>query len=235
MGTLRGLIRVGSEIARLGWERPGETTDLLDQAEQVLFDLSQGRVQSEFSHIEELLKESFERITALYEAGVDVTGVAVGLPRARQAHVGVPAGQPDHRRRAPVDGKVGARALRRGEHRRAPRHPGRAVHARDVEVRGDAAADVQRGQGRVAAPPHRQARAGRLVAADRGVRQADEGADLRRRHGLGDDDGHPLEVAAPEVAAPEPRADHRRLPPADDVGHRRSRTACRRCRRSRGS
>src|SRR5438132_12417209 len=39
MATLRGLIRVGSEIARLGWERPGETTDLLDQAEQTLFDL----------------------------------------------------------------------------------------------------------------------------------------------------------------------------------------------------
>ncbi len=79
MGTLRGLIRVGQEIARLGWERPGETTDLLDQAEQVLFDLSQGRVQSEFSHIEELLKESFERITALYEAGVEVTGVPTGF------------------------------------------------------------------------------------------------------------------------------------------------------------
>ena len=79
MGTLRGLIRVGQEIARLGWERPGETTDLMDQAEQVLFDLSQGRVQSEFSHIEELLKESFERITALYEAGVDVTGVPSGF------------------------------------------------------------------------------------------------------------------------------------------------------------
>src|SRR5438876_8412917 len=79
MATLRGLIRVGSEIARLGWERPGETTDLLDQAEQVLFDLSQGRVQGDFSHIEELLKESFERITALYEAGADVTGVPTGF------------------------------------------------------------------------------------------------------------------------------------------------------------
>src|SRR5947208_4284600 len=56
MATLRGLIRVGQEIQRLGWDRPGETTDLLDQAEQVLFELSQGRVQGDFSHIEELLK-----------------------------------------------------------------------------------------------------------------------------------------------------------------------------------
>ena len=41
--TLRGLIRVGGEIARLGWERPGETPELVDRAEQMLFDLSQER------------------------------------------------------------------------------------------------------------------------------------------------------------------------------------------------
>src|SRR5512132_4155142 len=79
MATLRGLIRAGGEIARLGWERPGDTTDLVDRAEQVVFDLSQARVSSEFSHIEELLKDSFERITALYEAGADVTGTPSGF------------------------------------------------------------------------------------------------------------------------------------------------------------
>src|ERR671936_2548863 len=77
--TLRGLIRAGSEIARLGWDRPGETAELVDRAEQVLFELSQERTRGEFSHIEELLKESFERITALYESGADVTGVPSGF------------------------------------------------------------------------------------------------------------------------------------------------------------
>jgi replicative DNA helicase len=77
--TLRGLIRAGGEIARLGWERPGDPTELVDQAEQIVFDLSQQRATSEFSHIEELLKESFERITALYESGADVTGVPSGF------------------------------------------------------------------------------------------------------------------------------------------------------------
>ena len=76
--TLRGLIRVGGEIARLGWDRPGETPDLVDRAEQIMFELSQQRVSSEFSHIETLLKESFERITALYEAGAEITGVPSG-------------------------------------------------------------------------------------------------------------------------------------------------------------
>jgi replicative DNA helicase len=78
MATLRGLIRVGSEVAQLGWNRPGETTDLVDRAEQIVFELSQSRVTSEFAHIETLLKESFERITALYEAGADVTGTPSG-------------------------------------------------------------------------------------------------------------------------------------------------------------
>jgi replicative DNA helicase len=77
--TLRGLIRVGGEIARLGWERPGETPELVDRAEQILFDLSQEKATSEFSHIETLLKESFERITQLYESGADVTGVPSGF------------------------------------------------------------------------------------------------------------------------------------------------------------
>jgi replicative DNA helicase len=76
--TLRGLIRAGSEIARLGWERPGETAELVDRAEQVLFELSQEKATSEFAHIEALLKESFERITQLYESGADVTGIPSG-------------------------------------------------------------------------------------------------------------------------------------------------------------
>ncbi|HLE98276.1 MAG TPA: replicative DNA helicase, partial [Gaiellaceae bacterium] len=79
MATLRGLVRAGQEISRLGQERPGEVTDLVDRAEQIVFELGQQRVTSDFSHIELLLKESFERITQLYEAGVEITGVPSGF------------------------------------------------------------------------------------------------------------------------------------------------------------
>jgi replicative DNA helicase len=79
MATLRGLVRAGQEITRLGHDRPGEVIDLVDRAEQIVFELAQQRVTSDFSHIEALLKESFERITQLYEAGVDVTGVPSGF------------------------------------------------------------------------------------------------------------------------------------------------------------
>jgi replicative DNA helicase len=78
MSTLRGLVRAGQEIARLGQERPGEVTDLVDRAEQIVFELGQQRVTSDFAHIEFLLKESFERITQLYEAGAEITGIPSG-------------------------------------------------------------------------------------------------------------------------------------------------------------
>src|SRR5205823_1171295 len=80
MATLRGLVRAGSEIARLGMDREGDdATELVDRAEQIIFELSQSRVAGDFSHIEELLKESFERITALYESGADIAGIASGF------------------------------------------------------------------------------------------------------------------------------------------------------------
>jgi replicative DNA helicase len=79
VATLRGLVRVGQEIARLGQERAGETQDLVDRAEQLVFDLAQQRVTGDFAHIQSLLLEGFERITQLYEAGAELTGVPSGF------------------------------------------------------------------------------------------------------------------------------------------------------------
>jgi replicative DNA helicase len=93
MATLRGLVRAGQEIARLGMEREGlAAEELVDKAESVVFDLSQERVAGEFTHIEDLLKDSFERITALYEAGADVTGVASGYRELDRLTSGFQAG-----------------------------------------------------------------------------------------------------------------------------------------------
>jgi replicative DNA helicase len=93
MATLRGLIRAGSEIQRLGFERPGETTDLVDRSEQLIFEIAQARVSSEFTHIESLLKESFEQITKLYESGVDITGTASGFRELDKITSGFQPGQ----------------------------------------------------------------------------------------------------------------------------------------------
>lgn len=77
--TLRSLIRAGGDIARLGWERPGDTAELVDQAGQIVFGLSQQRVSGDFEHIEHLLKDSFDRLHALFESDADMTGIPSGF------------------------------------------------------------------------------------------------------------------------------------------------------------
>ena len=46
--VLRSLIRVGNEIAELGYQHPGETRDLLDRCEQKVFAIQQQRSVGEF-------------------------------------------------------------------------------------------------------------------------------------------------------------------------------------------
>src|SRR5436309_14792920 len=76
---LRGLVRVGQEITRLGHERQGEVTDLVDRAEQMVFEFGQQRETSDVSHIDVLFEESFEGYTQLYVAGGEIYGRPAGL------------------------------------------------------------------------------------------------------------------------------------------------------------
>jgi replicative DNA helicase len=78
--TFRGLIQAGAEISRLGWERPGEADELVDRAGQLVFDVAQSRISSEFVEMRELLTESFQRVTKLYESGEQITGTPSGFP-----------------------------------------------------------------------------------------------------------------------------------------------------------
>ena len=163
MSTLRGLIRAGQEIVRLGQERDaggvgGEVADLVDRAEQIVFELGQQRSTSDFAHIQVLLKESFERITQLYEAGVEITGVPAGFRELDLLTSGFQPGNLVILAARPSMGKSALGlciAANLGVRLPGTRCP---VHARDVEVRGHAADDVQRGEGRVATPANGQAR-----------------------------------------------------------------------------
>ena len=78
MALLRGLIRVGTEVAQLGYDRPGDTRELLDMAEQKVYEISQNGTTEDFTLIKQPLDEAFHRLTLLFEHG-DGTGVT-GLP-----------------------------------------------------------------------------------------------------------------------------------------------------------
>src|SRR5713101_5634014 len=92
MATLRGLTLVGEQIQRLGWDRPGETPELVDQAEQMVFDLAQHRIRGNFDHVEVLVRESFEQITKMYESGGEMTGTPTGFRDVDQMTSGLQPG-----------------------------------------------------------------------------------------------------------------------------------------------
>ena len=234
MATLRGLVRTGQEIQRLGQERPGEVQDLVDRAEQMVFELGQQRATSDFSHIEALLKESFERISQLVEIGAEVTGVPSGFRELDLLTSGFQPGNLVILAARPSMGKSGAR--RSASPRTSPCAHDVPVALFTLEMsKAEVTQRMMCSEGKVES---QRLRTGRLAPDDwprltAACDRLSKAPDLGRRHRLDDDHGAPLEGAAAEVARAEPRAHRRRLPPAHDLGRAASRTACRRSRRSR--
>lgn len=66
--TLRKLILAGQQIAALGYDEKDETKEVLENAEKILFSVSQTFVKSKFVHIKEILDQSYDRIAELHAA-----------------------------------------------------------------------------------------------------------------------------------------------------------------------
>lgn len=77
--TLRKLIRASAEIAELAREEEEETTDILDQAEQKLFAISQSSVKQGFTIIKDVLGTAFDRIDQLQNNDGSIRGVPTGF------------------------------------------------------------------------------------------------------------------------------------------------------------
>ena len=76
---LRGLIRTANQISKLGYQDEGEVDDLLDQAESLVFEVSEKRSVKEFSGIKDVLMDTFDDLEELHKNEGDVTGVPTGF------------------------------------------------------------------------------------------------------------------------------------------------------------
>ncbi|MHB8792838.1 MAG: replicative DNA helicase [Thermoleophilia bacterium] len=77
--VLRSLIQVGNRIAEMGYERPGDVQEILDQSEKLVFEISQHQIRGNVRPLKELLSEQFEKIEKLHETGSKITGVPTGF------------------------------------------------------------------------------------------------------------------------------------------------------------
>ena len=76
--VLRGLIRVGNEIADMGYRPAGETAEMLDRCEQKVFAISQGRRSAEFQSIKDIVASNFVRIQEM-KKDREISGLATGF------------------------------------------------------------------------------------------------------------------------------------------------------------
>jgi replicative DNA helicase len=77
--VLRRMITTASEIIEKSYEASQPWTTILDQAEQMLFSISQTRLKKEFTPLKDVLRSTFEIIEELYEHKRAVTGVESGF------------------------------------------------------------------------------------------------------------------------------------------------------------
>jgi replicative DNA helicase len=76
---LRALIRVGSEIAEMGYRREQTPLDLIDRAEQMVFDISDDRTTGDFEPMKDLISESFAELEKIVSEGRQSIGAVTGF------------------------------------------------------------------------------------------------------------------------------------------------------------
>jgi replicative DNA helicase len=76
---LRRLINTGTQIVNMAYLEEEDVEDILDRAEQLIFDVVQKKVLRGFTHIKDMLHDSFEAIERLYAKKQHVTGISSGF------------------------------------------------------------------------------------------------------------------------------------------------------------
>lgn len=78
-GTLRRLISQATEIVNLGYQESNDIEDILDQAEQKLFSVSQKSLKQNFVGISDILHETFDRLDELHREKGKLRGIPTGF------------------------------------------------------------------------------------------------------------------------------------------------------------
>ena len=76
---LRGLIHNATEIVQKCYEPRTDAAEALDQAEKMIFEISQNRIEGKFFSMKEIIHDSMEMIDQLYQRKEHVTGVGTGF------------------------------------------------------------------------------------------------------------------------------------------------------------
>jgi replicative DNA helicase len=77
--TLRRLIGAATAITGFGYDETADLTDLLDRAEQTIFEVSQKNLKQNFVPINSVLADSFDRLNELHSNSGKLRGISTGF------------------------------------------------------------------------------------------------------------------------------------------------------------
>ncbi len=89
---LRQLIGAATQIVAMGYEAPDDLDEVVEDAERLIFQVTNKRVASNFREMKELLKLSFNQLEELFERKEHVTGVPTGFGELDKLLAGLHAG-----------------------------------------------------------------------------------------------------------------------------------------------
>ncbi len=92
MSMLRQLIGAGTGIVALGYDAPDDLDEVVGDAERMVFEVTNKRVQSNFRDIKGLLTTSFKQLEELAERKEHITGVPTGFRKLDKLLAGLHAG-----------------------------------------------------------------------------------------------------------------------------------------------
>lgn len=75
----RALIKIGGEIAEMGFNEEKETSEIINKAESSIFGIAQGNITRDFVPIKNTLTDSFDRLDELHKNGAGLRGVKTGF------------------------------------------------------------------------------------------------------------------------------------------------------------
>ena len=77
--VLRRLVDASIKIAQLGYTGQGEVTDIVDAAQQAIYEVSEGKRSEDYKALRELVEPTYDEIEAIGARGGGLSGVPTGF------------------------------------------------------------------------------------------------------------------------------------------------------------
>ena len=91
--TLRRLVEASIKIAQLGYQGQGDVTDIVDEAQQTIYQVSEGKTSDDYKPLSMLIEPAIDEIESIANRGDVMYGVPTGFAELDDLTNGLHAGQ----------------------------------------------------------------------------------------------------------------------------------------------